>query len=322
MAGEPRWVARVVLGVLLGALLYAVLGVMADLRALRDALVHFRGSAVVLALGLVLSAYALRALRWRLYLHKVGAFEPAGREALGFAAGFAMGIASGKVGQVVKAYYLQLATGLSYAVSIPATVAERMADLASVVLLLLLGLVLAPGIDLRAPAAILAVLALFTIALRSERLVRGALRIVSQVPWVARHEESFVSGHAHLRAHTRLGDVWAPALVGLAAYLLEALALQAIADGFGIALAIGPCILILALADLAGVVSLIPGGLGAAEAGLLVLLTLHDVPLATATGITILFRLCTLWFGVALGALAAAVLHWMHRETRDRPAQG
>lgn len=324
-AERPRWGTRLVIGVLLGVALYVTLGVLADLRALRAALSEFHAASLVWALALVLSAYVLRALRWRLYLHRVGVLEPAGREALGFAAGFAMGMANGKGGQVVKAYYLQLATGLPYSVSIPAALAERMADLASVVLLLLVGLVFSPTIDMRAPVAIVALLAIFTLTLRSEGVVRGALRLGRRIRWLARHEAQFLQGHARLREHMRWRDLAAPALIGLSAYFLEALALQAlVVRGFGLAIPLGLCVLMLALADLAGVVSLIPGGLGVAEGSLLVMLRVADVPLATATAVTILFRICTLWLGVALGAAAAATLQWMHRDParRHKPAQG
>lgn len=318
------WAARLLVGALLVTLVYVGLAFLADVRDLTNALRQLDSRALLLATTLVISGYALRALRWRLYLHRVGAFAPAGREALGFAAGFTMGMASGKVGQVVKAYYLQLATGVPYAVSIPATFAERMADLSSVVLLLLVGLALAPGVDLRAPAAILALVLLFTLVMRSQGAMRALLRPARRVAWVARHEESFLAGHERLRAHLRPRDLAAPAFVGLAAYLLEAVALQALVAGFGVPLGLGTCIVILALADLAGVVSLLPGGLGAAEAGFLVLLTLQGLPFATATATTILFRLCTLWLGVTLGAIAALVLEWMHRaaRARDRVAQG
>ena len=61
-------------------------------------------------------------------------------------------------------------------------------------------------------------------------------------------------------------------------------------------------IFILAFSTIIGSVTALPGGLGAAEAsiaGMLVYLAGLDAPMAAAA--TLLIRLATLWFGVALG---------------------
>ena len=63
---------------------------------------------------------------------------------------------------------------------------------------------------------------------------------------------------------------------------------------------------ILAVGTIVGSVSMLPGGLAAAEgsiAGLLVLLAVTIDP-ATAAAATLLVRLCTLWFGVVVGVAA------------------
>lgn len=313
-----KWVARSAVAALGAILLYALFALFADARATLAALVAFDGRALALGLALTLTAYVVRALRWRLFLHRMGVLEPAGREALGFAAGMAMGLAPGKSGQVVKAYYLRLATGLPYSVSVPATFAERICDAVSMLLLLILGLALAPRLDavptLLASAALLLVL----VALRHPRAAERALRPVARWGWVARHREGIVRGHANLRAHLRPGVLAAPTALGLVGFLFETLALQVLAAGLGHALPFGVCALAIGLADLAAMLSLVPGGVGVAEGGLVVVLALHGLPLADATALTLLFRLCTLWLGLALGAGAAGVLELQARRRAGR----
>lgn len=65
---------------------------------------------------------------------------------------------------------------------------------------------------------------------------------------------------------------------------------------------------IYAIAVLAGALSFLPGGLGGTEAVMGVLLVAFGADGATAVAITLLCRLATLWFAVALGGLAVAVL--------------
>jgi uncharacterized protein (TIRG00374 family) len=67
---------------------------------------------------------------------------------------------------------------------------------------------------------------------------------------------------------------------------------------------------ILAIATIIGGVSGLPGGLGAAElsiAGMIQVLVLrHNDPSLAGTA-TILVRVCTLWFGAAIGLVVAAI---------------
>lgn len=316
-----RWLKRVLLGGLAVAAVYVALGIVADVGALRAALARLEGRAVVLAVALVLAAYTLRAMRWRLYLHRLGVIEPVGREALGFAAGFTMGMAPGKSGQAVKAYYLQLATGIGYSVSVPATVAERVSDTLSVALLLVVGLALSPAADWRLAPVAAAALALLVVALRSGGLARGALLRLRRIRRLARHESTLLAAHGRLREQLTFRQLAAPTVIGLSGFLFEALALSVLAErGLGLALPFGDAALILALADLAGVMSLIPAGLGATEGSLVVLLAARGASLAEATALTLVFRACTLWLGLSLGALAALALQTMHlRRRRARP---
>jgi uncharacterized protein (TIRG00374 family) len=65
---------------------------------------------------------------------------------------------------------------------------------------------------------------------------------------------------------------------------------------------------------LAGALSLLPGGLGVTDAGFTGLLrVLADVAPADAAAATVLARLATLWFAVALGAAALGVDHRLSR---------
>jgi uncharacterized protein (TIRG00374 family) len=74
---------------------------------------------------------------------------------------------------------------------------------------------------------------------------------------------------------------------------------------------------IFAASTLLGLVSLLPGGLGASEissAGLLI--TLVGMSGSSAATATIIIRFGTLWFGVGLGVLA---LMWFRQRYRQHP---
>ena len=62
-------------------------------------------------------------------------------------------------------------------------------------------------------------------------------------------------------------------------------------------------VFVYALAMLAGAISFMPGGLGGAEAVMVALLMWKGMSGADAVAATVLIRLATLWFAVAIGAL-------------------
>ena len=69
--------------------------------------------------------------------------------------------------------------------------------------------------------------------------------------------------------------------------------------------------------------SFLPGGLGVAEGSMTGLIrVLGDVPRAAAVAATVLIRLATLWFAVALGLVGLAVEEWQYRSQRRREASG
>jgi uncharacterized protein (TIRG00374 family) len=78
--------------------------------------------------------------------------------------------------------------------------------------------------------------------------------------------------------------------------------------GLRLDLSLADTIAVFSLGSLAGALSLLPGGLGVAETSMTGLIrVLGDVPKAAAAAATVLIRLATLWFAVAVGLLALAV---------------
>lgn len=286
---------------------YVLLIVALDLRQVLATLARLPARVLVASLALVAAAFALRAMRWRLYLHRLGALPPHG--GLAFAPAFAMGVASGKWGQVVKAHYLDRLAGVPYRASVPAVLADRVSDVAALILLLALGLALAPGGDARLALLAALVLAAGVLVIRSRRASALLVRLVGRARRLRAHQDTVARALDDLRGHVAPARLAPPALVGLSAFLLEALMLHLLAtEGFGIPLSVGASVLMLGTVDLAAMLSLLPGGVLAAEGSMVALLALQGAPLVEAAALTLVFRACTLWWGVLLGALGVALL--------------
>ena len=97
-------------------------------------------------------------------------------------------------------------------------------------------------------------------------------------------------------------------ILGLIAWLLNGLVFYLILDKVGFPVALPLALTIYAISILAGAASFIPGGIGATETVMaLMLLAINSEP-HIAIAVPILTRLATLWFAVCVGLLANAYL--------------
>jgi uncharacterized protein (TIRG00374 family) len=110
--------------------------------------------------------------------------------------------------------------------------------------------------------------------------------------------------------------------LGTISWLGEGIGFYFILLGLGIAPSLelmAASIFVLAFSTAVGAVSALPGGLGAAEVSIAGMLTLIlGMPPAEATSATVLIRLATLWFGVALGLITWVFSAGLLGMTSDR----
>lgn len=305
-----RWIRRVVLASVVAVGFYALFAALNDGRAFRDAVSGFAWWTAPAAIALVSVGYLFRGARWRAYLAAVDVRVPPGEAMLTFVSGFAMGITPGKMGEVVKTYFLRASRGAPYQATIPAVVAERVTDVAAVAILLGLGLALGAGarFGFTVGVATIVLAALGLALLRSARVAAWALRLLARVPGVKRAAPHLARMHANLRPLLSGRLLVAGTLLGLASWALEAGAMWILARGFGLDLTWAACAFVFALTLLAGVASLLPGGLGVTEGGMVVMLGLYGVAAGPATALTLATRLCSLWWGVLVGMVAVGIL--------------
>lgn len=302
--GRLLLVAALVMGGYLAAL------AVVDRAQLLSALRVLSPATVAGVFGLSLCNYGLRLLRWDLYLRALGGSVPPLRQGLYYIAGFAFTVTPGKVGEAVRLVYLR-GHGIGYAQSTAALLVERMLDLMVVAALALLWLTrdtrggwFAAGFFL-----VVAVVAVLVSRPASRERLRAAAarrsgRIAGFLEFLAR---SF-NDAASLLTLPRLA--WG-FLIGLLAWGAEGLGLYLLVQALDIPLGITATVGAYSLAVLAGAASFIPGGLGGAEAAMSLLLTLAGGSAAAALTATVVCRLATLWFAVALGALAMLALELM-----------
>jgi uncharacterized protein (TIRG00374 family) len=272
---------------------------------------------VVLAALLSVLNYALRIVRWRAYLARLGHRVPLRFAALTFTAGFAYTVSPGKVGEMVRArYYVPLGIPVSDVAA--AFFAERFLDL--IAMIALAALLFSASSTYRGPmlgGAAGAVCVLLALALLPWAAIGEWIRRATRIPKAVR---TGVAGLAKALASTRTllspGLLVSGFLLGLLAWGLEGAGLFLLGGLFPAAhLSAATAIGIYGVAVLIGGLSLLPGGLGSTEAVMTALLASHGYSVSQALLITLTCRLVTLWLAVLFGWCAIFALR-----TRPVPA--
>lgn len=257
---------------------------------------------VALVVGLVLLAYVVRFAKWHLLMLRLGTGVPLGRDAAVFTSGLLMVVTPAKVGEVWKAFALQETDGIPVSRTLGAVALDRITDVLALAALALLS---AAALGVAPWLAGLAVLA-FAAGVALLRWRRPWLALLSRLE--ARKPGTRVVAFLHAlyldtASLLSVGTLGASSALALAAWALEGAALWlilgALGEHHGALWAVG----VFAAGSLAGGLSILPGGVGTAEAGMVALLVAGGVPSATAFAATLLVRLLTLGFGAALGGV-------------------
>lgn len=292
----------------LGAGVYLILAVLSDLDRLGEALNNFNYALIPAILGLVSLSYVGRFLRWLYYLRVLKVTVPLGVNAAIFAAGLSMTISPGKLGEVLKSVFVRRVSGVPIARTAPAVVAERATDGTGMVAWGCLG-AFALGLSPRTMLVFLAV-AVFGIAvLRSKRLSLLAERLLSRLPLVGRFSLHLRDFHSASNEHLGPGPLVVGTIISFVAWGFECLGVYLCAVGLGADLGFLTVVFVFAVSSLLGVLSMLPGGIGAVEAGLaLQFVHVGGLSLGLAGALTLVIRLATLWFATLVGIVGLLIV--------------
>lgn len=261
-------------------------------------------------LALSMMNYLLRFYRWTRYISlNSTCLLPGYQHLLVYFAGFALTTTPGKAGEALRSVYLAQA-GVSVSQSLSALFSERLIDLIAIVLLSLL--IVESYYDDKQAWIFIAVLG-----------VAGSIFALIHSPYLRLLLNYFgkISGRFLQRAFQYLVEMLDASKqmlvskelaiggsIGIVAWLAEGFGLFLILHYLGFEVGVAAAIGVYAASMLVGALSFIPGGLGSTELAMGALLIALGADQSTAITATLVCRIATLWFAVALGMLSALCL--------------
>lgn len=309
---------NLVLALGLGVAVYLALVVVSGLDNLQAAFAGFRWSLLPAIFGLVAFSYVVRFVRWSYYLRLLKVPLPPRINVAIFVAGLSMTISPGKLGEVLKSVFIRQVNGTPVARTAPAVVAERVTDGTGMVAWGLLGaLAFSFG-----PGALLFFLS-FTAAsiavLRSKRLSLMAERVLLKLPLLHRLAPHLKDFHGASNELLATRPLIVGTIISICSWGLEILGVYLCVVGMGAGTPFLMVVFIFAVGSFGGGLSMLPGGIGAAEAGLAGMFgTVAGLPRGISVALTFVIRLATLWFATLLGVVGLLLV----RRVVGEPADG
>lgn len=292
------WLAA---GLLASVLIATTLFAFGESQAMLETIGRISPEVVLGCLALSLINYGTRALRWHLYTRGLELGVSLPRDTLYYVAGFSMTLTPGKIGELLRLWFLRRGHGHGYDRTLALVAADRIADASALVIIALVGIaLLQASVAAIAPMAAITLIAVF-LAVRPRYLA-------AMVGWgygiVGRKPRLFARLRVAVRQLARLGSparLLAALLLSLAGWLAEALQVWWVVRTLGGAIDVWGAIVAFSVSMVVGSATMLPGGLGGTEIGMVALLTQRGVSWEIAVTTTALVRLTTLWFSVGLG---------------------
>ncbi len=273
-----------------------------------------------LAFLCVFLSYCFRYLKWDYFTKKLGLNVPWKKNFLVYLSTNGMAITPGNVGSVVAAYTLKKITGVRFSKILPMITVQLFTDFLGFALFalaaaLIIGryIVYVVILDIILIVPFLLIINPWLYNLLKRKKKKG--NILKRVYRHARHY--YMSQNALNNKRTYLVSL----LFTAPADILNSMALYFSILAVGIRPQVLRSIFVFSTSQIFGMITALPGGIGAADASFVVLLkATFGMSPALSSAVTIMARLATVWFGVALGiiALIYTIRYWSSESKRDR----
>lgn len=321
-------VRRAVFGaIVLVAVVLALVGLDVVGQSLRSGMVS--AGLLLTLLPFAAWSYGLRTYRWHILVRSVIPGVSPRLSCYAQVIGFAFSVSPGRIAELYKLRLLERGTGTSIAQSLPVVVVERLTDAVVLGTLVVLGGMLHLSAEAHSEAvsplvvgtSALIVLAIVfgrrrrTFGWRPERWLDEALRRTSLGRRVVRFLATGPVATALSQLKTGGSRVTRPETIGLAlafvllARLGDGIILWKISSAIGYPVAFPLALTMIGAAGLFGGASFSPGGIGAAEAALVGMITANGMPLGMAIVAAFTTRALLFWIWVLLGLGTFAVSH-------------
>jgi len=295
MANSKFWLI-----IIFAVVVYLIMGIYADFSDLLAAIEHFNWIFFIIMIILTTLAYFIRFVKWNFFLKSVGVDLKLKDNLFVFFSGLGMTITPAKVGEIWKGWLIKDINGESLSKTVPVVITDRVTDLIGLLILSLIGILYyKSGIYIL--VALILIFAGFFLAIKSEKISSKLISILENR--AGKYSKDIKTMHKTFLELMNPKNMTMMSFLSAFAWFFECLALYFVIMGFGQSISVILSTFAFSFATLVGTASMIPGGLGIAEATISGMLQYFGLTATISVGVAIIIRFGTLWYGAILGFL-------------------
>lgn len=290
--------------VIIGAVgLYVAFMIFSDVSLFVEKFQKFNFTILPLAISLVFGSYLIRGLRYWLLLKNLNIKTDVRYSITLFFIGLSMSITPGKLGETIKSLYLKNKHEQSITKTLPVVFVERYYDFVGVVIL---SSIIAVFTDFQRSTVIILFMIMICgfFLVRQYKLVNYIIDLIHKFSLLKKFTDSLRIMHASTHTLFSNKTLTQSSFLSVCAWILESVAIYLIFVGFDLDIDFTKSTIIFLVSSLVGAASMLPGGIGLTEGGMIGLLVLEKFEYTVAFSAVLLIRIITLWLGVILGLVS------------------
>jgi len=326
---------KIAISLIFCALVFICLSFYANFSDLKEAFFQFSPWYLLILLLLSFCNYIVRFVKWDYYIRILDIQLTRSQSFSVFLAGLIMSISPGKFGEVLKSFLVKSINGTPISKSAPVVLAERLTDFMGLIVLVMLGLSSSQAsIEIVVVSVLIVTIILGLLSSRrfSLALLAKIEHLIAKVFQESKDPEATIREEASLGFGGKLKNVirifpqkmhvayesisslltvkrliWTT-ILSVLSWSFEGCAFVLLIHAFGFDITLTEGIFIYSFSIILGALTMLPGGVGLTETSLSGLLILKGFPKSISVAVTLIIRITTLWFAVAIGALVLSSL--------------
>lgn len=284
--------------------LYAIFFIISDLEKFSYRLENINYWYILPILAIGTLAMFVRSLRQKLFFDSLGISMSYKTNIQVYFSGLSMIMTPAGFGQVIKSYFLKKKYNHPYTKSLSVVLAERYYDLFSEISVIIIALLFVSSFEGMIISIVMGiVVVLILVSVKNKKLFSKMVSIIPKRWWFKKIEENKDDFFACASILTSKKLFFLGWLYGLTSWLLVAVTFYLAFIAFGLDHSFFEAIIINFIPGILGAVSMLPGGIGITEFGMLGLLLKSGTDITTASALILFIRFTTGWFYTILGII-------------------
>jgi len=297
---------KILISVLLGFAILAIVMMYSDIKGLEKAILSFDFRYIPGIILIVPMNYLSRYIKYSYYLNVIGVKAKLSDKVLILLSSFAMTITPAKLGEFIKCYMIKQKYNIPISTTAPLVVAERLTDGLGMIVLSFMGLAtINYGVTLL--IIVLSIIVFGIILVQNNSICLVIIEYFERFKFIRKHLDKIKNCYNSAYIVLKIKPLLFSIFIGMASWSCEGVVIYLTMTALGAEISLLQAIFVVSFSAVVGAISMLPGGLFAADGTMLGILVLMGFSNTVSGVATLISRFSTLWLGVIIGIISLLI---------------